>query len=59
MNSGHTCFLHKGLCMVYFGDKNKNTFTFPHSIQQKHEFMGEFKKCQKQRNLQIGRKMAF
>ena len=39
MNLGHTCLFHKGFCMVYFGDKDKNTVTLPHSAQRKHEFL--------------------
>ena len=28
---GHTCLFHKGFWAVYFGDKEKNVVTSPHS----------------------------
>ena len=40
MNEGHTCFFHKGFCTVYFGSKEKNAATLPHSAQRKHAFWG-------------------
>ena len=40
MNSGHTCLFHKGFCTVYFGAKENNTVTLPHSAQRKHAFLG-------------------
>ena len=39
MNMGHTCLFYKGFCMVYFGDKEKNLVTLPHSAQRKHTFL--------------------
>ena len=30
---GHTCLFHKGFCTVYFGAKEKNIVTLPHSAQ--------------------------
>ena len=38
LNSGHTCLFHKVFCTVYFGGKEKNTVTLPHSAQRKHAF---------------------
>ena len=38
MNLGHTCLFHKGLFLVYFGDKNKNVVNLPYSSQRKHIF---------------------
>ena len=35
MNAGHTCLFHKGFCMVYFGTKEDNSVTLPHSAQRK------------------------
>ena len=40
MNLGHTCLFHKGFCTVYFGAKDKNAVTLPHSAQRKHAFLG-------------------
>ena len=40
MNSGHTFLFHKGFCNVYFGAKEKNAVTLPHSAQRKHAFLG-------------------
>ena len=39
MNAGNTCLLHKGFCTVYFGAKEDNTVTLPHSAVRKHAFM--------------------
>ena len=36
---GHTCLFQKGFCMVYFGEKEKNAVTLPHSAQRKHVFL--------------------
>ena len=33
MNSGHASLFHKGFCIVYFSDKEKNADTSPHSVQ--------------------------
>ena len=40
MNSGHTCLFHKGVFTAYFGAKEKNAVTLPHSAQRKHAFLG-------------------
>ena len=32
---------HKGFCAVYFGAKEDNAVTFPHSAVRKHTFPGE------------------
>ena len=39
MNAVHTCLFHKGFCMVYFGAKEDNALTLPHSAVRKHAFM--------------------
>ena len=39
MNAGHTCLFHKGFCTVYFGAKEDNAVTLPHSAVRKHAFM--------------------
>ena len=41
INSVHACLFHKGLCMVYFGAKEKDTVTLPHIAQRKHSFWGK------------------
>ena len=43
INLRHTCLFHKGFCMVYFGEKEKNAINLPHNAQQKHAFFGENK----------------
>ena len=40
---GHTCLFHKGFCKVYFGDKEENVVTLPHSAQRKHDLLGGIK----------------
>ena len=39
MNAGHTCLFHKGFCTVYFGAREDNAVTLPHSEVRKHAFM--------------------
>ena len=51
-NSGHNCFFHKGFCRVYFGEKEKNEVTLPHSAQRKHAFLGKIMKSQRKTNYQ-------
>ena len=41
MNAGHTCLSHKGFCTVYFGAKEDNAVTLPHSAVRKHAFSGK------------------
>ena len=41
INAGHTCLFHKGFCTVYFGAKEDNAVTLPHSGQRKHAFTGK------------------
>ena len=41
MNAGHTCLFHKGFYTVYFGAKEDNALTLPHSAQIKHAFTGK------------------
>ena len=43
MSSGHTCLFHKGFFTVYFGEKEKNTVTLPHTAKRKHIFLGEIR----------------
>ena len=41
MNAGHTCLFRKGFCTVYFGAKEDNAVTLPHSAVRKHAFSGK------------------
>ena len=41
MNAGHTCLFHNGFCTVYFGEKEDNAVTLPHSAMRKHAFSGK------------------
>ena len=41
MNAGNTCLFHKGFCTVYFGAKEDNAVTLPHSALRKHSFSGK------------------
>ena len=43
INLGHNCLFHKGFFTVYFGAKEKNAVTLPHSSQRKNAFLGEIK----------------
>ena len=47
MNPGHTFLFHKKICTVYFGAKDNNSVTLPHSAQRKHAFIGEIKEMPK------------
>ena len=58
MNSGHTCLFHKGFCTVYFGAKEKNEVTLPHSAQRKYTFLGEIKEMSKTNKLPSRKKIA-
>ena len=43
INSIHTSLFHKGFFILYFGGREKNTVTLPHSAQRNHAFWGEIK----------------
>ena len=58
MNSGHNCIFHKGFFTVYFGAKENNAETLPHSAQRKHAFMGEIKEISKKNKLPARKKIA-
>ena len=55
MNAGHTCLFHKGFCTVYFGAREDNAVTLPHSAQRKHAFTGKIQDVSK-KNKYPGRK---
>ena len=58
MNLGHTCLFHKGFCTVYFGEKEKNAVTLPHSAQRKHAFLVKIKEMSKTKKLPSIKKIA-
>ena len=58
MNSGHTCLFHKRFCTVYFGEKEKNAVTLPHSAQRRHAFIGKVMKNSKTKKLPARKKNA-
>ena len=41
MSSVHTWLFHKWFWTVYFGAKEENEVTLPHSAQRKHAFWGK------------------
>ena len=53
MNSGHTCLFHKWFCTVYFGAKEDNAVTLPHSAVRKHAFMVKTMESSKNDNKKI------
>ena len=57
MNSGHTCIFHKRVCTVYFGAKEKNAMTLPHSAQRKHAFLVKIKEMSKSKKLPCRKKI--
>ena len=58
MNAGHTCLFHKGFFKVYFGVKEKNTVTIPHSAQRKHVFLGKIMEKSMKNKLPAKKKIA-
>ena len=55
MNAVHTCLFHKGFCTVYFGAKEDNAVTLPHSALRKHVFQEKLRMYQ--RKIQQERKL--
>ena len=47
MNAGHTCLFRKGFCTEYFGAKENNAVTLPHSALKKHPFQENMEKSKK------------
>ena len=43
---------------MYFGAKEKNTVTLPHSAQRKHAFLGEIKEMSKTKKLPSRKKVT-
>ena len=58
MNLGHNCLFHKGFCMLYFGAKENNAVTLPHSAQRKHAFIGKIMEKSKKKKLPARKKIA-
>ena len=58
MNSGHTCIFHKVFCTVYFGAKDKNAVTSPHSAQREHAFLGKIMEKSKKKKLPARKKIS-
>ena len=58
INAGHTCLFHKGLCTVYFGAKEDNAVTLPHSAQRKYAFTGEIQDVSKKNKYPARKKIA-
>ena len=58
MNSGHPCLFNKGFCTVYFGAKENNAVTFPHSAQRKHAFLGKIKEMSNKKKSPARKKIA-
>ena len=58
MNLVHNCLFNKGFYIVYFGAKEKNAVTVPHSAQSKHSFLGEIKEMSKTKKLPSRKKIA-
>ena len=56
-NSVHTCLFHKWSCTEYFGAKEKNAVTLPHSAQSKHVFLGKVMEKTMKNKLPVRRKM--
>ena len=58
MNFGHTCLFHKGFFMVYFGAKEKNVVTLPHSVQRNYVFLLKIKEISKTKKLPSRKRIA-
>ena len=52
-------FIIQGFCMVYFGAKENNAVTLPHSAQSKHAFLGKIMEKSKKNKLPARKKIAF
>ena len=58
MNAGYTCLFHKGFFTVYFGAKEDNEVTLPHSVQIKHAFSGKIQDVSKKNKYPARKKIA-
>ena len=48
----------QSFCTVYFGAKENNAVTLPHSAQRKHTFLGKIKEMSKKNKLPARKKIA-
>ena len=51
MNLGHTFLFHRVFCTVYFGARDKEAVTLPHSAQSKHAFLEKIRENLKTKKL--------
>ena len=58
MNAGNKCLFHEGFCTVYFGAKEDNVVTLPHSAQRKHDFTGKIQDVSKKNKYPARKKIA-
>ena len=58
INSTHTCLFNKGFCTVYFGEKDNNAVTLPHSAQREHAFLGKIKEISKKKELPARKRIS-
>ena len=58
INAGHTCLFQKGFFTVYFGAKEDNAVTLPHSAQRKHAFTGKNQDVSKKNKYPARKKIA-
>ena len=56
--AGHACLFHKGFCTVYFGEKEDNAVTLPHSAQRKNAFTGKIQDVSKKNKYPSRKKIA-
>ena len=57
INLGHNFLFQKSFSTVYFGAREKNAVTLPHSAQRKHAFLGEIKEISKTKKLPSRKKI--
>ena len=58
INAGHTCLFPKGFFTVYFGSKEHNAVTLPHSAQRKHAFTGKIQDVSKKNKYPARKKIV-
>ena len=58
INLVNNCLFQKGSCTVYFGSKEKNAVTLPHSAKRKHSFWGEIKEMSNAKKLPSRKKIS-
>ena len=58
INAGHKYLFHKGFFTVYFGAKEDNTVTLPHSALRKHAFSGKIQDVSKKNKYPARKKIV-